>query len=46
MIIKHGRQMHFEKFTKCAKVCGLFFLIVLCGHGLAGQANSNHTDVH
>ena len=28
MIIKHGRHM-FEKFTRCAKVCGLFFLIVL-----------------
>ena len=33
----------FEKFTRCAKVCGLFSLIVRFGCcGLAGQANSDH----
>ena len=32
----------FAKFTRCAKVCGLFFLIVLFGCWLAGQANSGH----
>ena len=31
-----------EKFTRCAKVCGLFFLIVRLGCWLAGQANFNH----
>ena len=31
-----------DKFTKCAKVCGLFYLIVLFGCWLAGQANSDH----
>ena len=29
----------FEKFTRCAKVCGLFFLIVLFGCLLVGQAD-------
>ena len=42
MMIKHGRH---EKFTRCAKVCGpFFFLIVLFGRWLAGQATSNHMD--
>ena len=37
MIIKHGRH------TRCAKVCGLFFfVIVLFGWLLAGQTNSDH----
>ena len=32
MIIEHAGSTHlFEKFTKCGKVCGLFFLIVLFG---------------
>ena len=35
--------MHlFQKFTRCAKVYGLIFLIVLFGCWLAGQANSDH----
>ena len=32
----------FEKFARCAKVCGLFFLIVLFECWLAEQANSGH----
>ena len=37
-------QTHlFEKFTRCAKVCGLFFLTVLFGCRLAGQVNCDHT---
>ena len=32
----------FEIFTRCAKVCGLFFLNVLFECWLAGQTNSNH----
>ena len=31
-----------RKFTRCAKVCGLFFLIVLFGRWLAEQTNSGH----
>ena len=31
-----------EKFTRCAKVPGLFFLIVLFGCWLAEQENTNH----
>ena len=38
MIIKHCKHMA-EKFTRCAKVCGLCFTIVLFRCGLAGQAN-------
>ena len=34
----------FEKFTRCAKVCGLFYLIMLSGCWLAGRANSDHVD--
>ena len=30
MILKYGRHI-LKKFTGCAKVCGLFFLIVLLG---------------
>ena len=42
MIIKHDGHIY-EKFMRCAKVCGLFlFLIVLFGCWLVGQANSNH----
>ena len=41
MIIKHGRHI-FGKFTRCAKVCGPFFLIVTFGFWLAGQLNSDH----
>ena len=26
MIIKHSSDTFIEKFTRCAKVCGLFFL--------------------
>ena len=33
-----------EKFMRCAKVCGLFFLTVLFGCWLAEQVNSNHTE--
>ena len=25
-MIKHGQHIFFEKFTRCAKVCGLLFL--------------------
>ena len=32
------------KFTRRGKVCGLFFLIVLLGRWLAGQANSGHLE--
>ena len=32
MIIKHGG--HFEKFTRCAKVCGLFSWMLI---GWAGK---------
>ena len=31
-----------RKFTRCAKVCGLSFLIVLLGRWLAEQTNSGH----
>ena len=31
-----------KKLTRCAKVCGLFFLIVFLGCWLAGEANSDH----
>ena len=33
-----------KKFARCAKVCGPFFLIVLFGRWLAGQANSDHME--
>ena len=36
----------FEKFTRCAKVCGLFSLIVRFGCWLAEQANSSHVSNH
>ena len=32
----------FAKFTRCAKVYGLLFLMVLFGCWMAGQANSDH----
>ena len=31
-----------EKFMRCAKVCGLFFMVVFFGCWLAGQTNSDH----
>ena len=34
----------FEKFTRCVRISGLFFLIVLYGCWLAGQANSDHVE--
>ena len=38
-------QTHFcEKFTRCAKVCGLFFLGCAFGCWLAEQTNSDHMD--
>ena len=33
-----------KKFARCAKVCGLLFLIVLFGRWLAGQTNSDHVE--
>ena len=35
-------QTFLEKSTRCAKVCGLFFLIVLFGRWLSGQTNCDH----
>ena len=43
MIIKHGDTL-FEKCMRRAKVCGLFFLIVLSACLLAVQANSDHME--
>ena len=40
--ISNMADTFWEKFTVCAKVCGLFFLIVRFGCWLAGQENSDH----
>ena len=37
-------QTYFEKFTRCAKVCGLFSLTVPFGCWLAQQANPDHVN--
>ena len=38
-------QTFFEKLTRCAKVCGLFILIVLFWCWLAGQTNYDTKDM-
>ena len=43
-IVEITRLYIFEKFMRCTKVCGPFFLIVVFGCWLAGQANSVHMD--